>query len=36
MLATAELNALEGTLLELADYPVLLVPNKIARSISRP
>jgi len=36
VLATAELNALEGALIELADYPLLLVPNRVPRTIPGP
>lgn len=36
ILATNELNALEGTLKEVPDYPLLLVPNRVARSVPRP
>lgn len=36
VLATAELNALEGALIELADYPLLLVPNRVPRTVPGP
>ena len=36
ILATNELNALEGTLKEVPDYPLLLIPNKVPRSIPKP
>ncbi len=36
ILATNELNALEGTLKEVPDYPLLLIPNRVGRSVPRP
>lgn len=36
VLATNELNALEGTLKEVPDYPLLLIPNRVARTVPRP
>ena len=36
ILATNELNALEGTLKEVPDYPLLLIPNRVARHVPRP
>lgn len=36
ILATNELNALEGTLKEVPDYPLLLILNKVPRAVPRP
>ena len=36
ILGTNELNALEGMLAEVGDYPLLLIPSKVPRTIPAP